>query len=148
MEWYKQLAFQQESNDRRLMFYPEKRELFGTTGGYSMILHTERLDLRKLTAEDRADLNEILQDQDVMYAYEHAFSDDEVTDWLNRQLGRYQSDGFGLWAVVLRETGEMIGQAGLTIQAVSYTHLGADDCLHTACRAEHVPSHGFGGADL
>ena len=85
MEWYKQLAFQQESNDRRLMFYPEKRELFGTTGGYSMILHTERLDLRKLTAEDRADLNEILQDQDVMYAYEHAFSDDEVTDWLNRR---------------------------------------------------------------
>ncbi len=81
-----------------------------------MILHTERLDLRELTADDRNDLNEILQDRDVMYAYEHAFSDDEVTDWLNRQLGRYQTDGFGLWAVILRDTGEMIGQAGLTMQ--------------------------------
>ena len=51
-----------------------------------------------------------------MYAYEHAFSDDEVRDWLDRQLARYEADGFGLWALVRREDGAVIGQAGLTMQ--------------------------------
>mgnify|MGYP003254218861 FL=1 len=32
------------------------------------------------------------------------------------QLNRYENDGFGLWAVVLEETGEVIGQCGLTMQ--------------------------------
>ena len=80
------------------------------------ILETERLYLRELTQDDFADLCEILQDEKTMYAYEHAFSDEEAQDWLNRQLGRYQEDGFGLWAVVLKETGEFLGQAGLTMQ--------------------------------
>lgn len=82
------------------------------------MIQTERLLLREMTAEDRKDLNEILQDTEVMYAYEHPFSDEEVTEWFDRQLRRYEEyeHKFGLWAVVLRETGEMIGQTGLTLQ--------------------------------
>lgn len=83
-----------------------------------MILQTKRLYLRKLTAADYADLCKILQDPQVMYAYEHAFSDQEVTDWLNKQQLRYQTDGFGLWAMLLKETDIMIGQAGLTLQDI------------------------------
>lgn len=51
-----------------------------------------------------------------MYAYEHAFSNDEIQNWLNNQLHRYREDGFGLWAVVLKQAGEMIGQCGITWQ--------------------------------
>lgn len=51
-----------------------------------------------------------------MYAYEGAFSDREVQEWLDRQISRYQMWGFGLWAVILRETEELIGQCGLTMQ--------------------------------
>lgn len=51
-----------------------------------------------------------------MYAYEGAFSDSEAQVWLDRQLERYRQLGFGLWAVILKQTGEMIGQCGLTIQ--------------------------------
>lgn len=51
-----------------------------------------------------------------MYAYEHAFSDDEAHAWLDRQFQRYKEDGFGLWAVILKRTGEFLGQAGLTWQ--------------------------------
>ena len=51
-----------------------------------------------------------------MYAYEGAFSDDEVREWLDRQIARYQKWGFGLWAVILKDTNEMIGQCGLTMQ--------------------------------
>ena len=81
-----------------------------------MILETERLYLRKLETSDFADLCEILQNKNVMYAYEHAFSDEEVHIWLNRQKQRYHDDGFGLWAVILKSSGKLIGQAGITFQ--------------------------------
>ena len=81
-----------------------------------MILETERLVLRELTPADFPALCRILQDEETMYAYEGAFSDDEAREWLERQLERYRRWGFGLWAVDLKETGEMIGQCGLTIQ--------------------------------
>lgn len=80
------------------------------------ILETERLRLRRMTQDDFPALCRILQDPDVMYAYEHAFSDEEVQEWLDRQLARYAQYGFGLWAVELKETGAMIGQCGLTLQ--------------------------------
>ena len=51
-----------------------------------------------------------------MYAYEGVFSESEVQEWLDKQLQRYKSHGFGLWAVILKENGEMIGQCGLTMQ--------------------------------
>lgn len=81
-----------------------------------MILETERLYLREMRQSDYKALCMMLQDEDVMYAYEHAFDDAEAKEWLDRQLNRYREDGFGLWAVVLKETDEMIGQCGLTIQ--------------------------------
>ncbi len=81
-----------------------------------MILETERLYLREMNQLDWASLRKILQDKDVMYAYEGPFSNDEVQEWLDRQISRYQKWGFGLWAVILKETDEMIGQCGLTIQ--------------------------------
>ena len=81
-----------------------------------MILETERLYLREMKQSDFDSLCKILQDEDTMYAYEGAFSDDEVQEWLNRQIFRYKKWNFGLWAVILNETDEMIGQCGLTMQ--------------------------------
>lgn len=81
-----------------------------------MILQTKRLFLRELQQTDLPDLAEILQDPKVVYAYEHTFTDGDVFAWLDRQRNRYAQWGFGLWAVLLKESGEMIGQAGLTMQ--------------------------------
>ncbi|GHV29004.1 acetyltransferase [Synergistales bacterium] len=66
--------------------------------------------------DDLPALSKILQDAETMAAYEHPFSDEETQAWLDKQFTRYQTDGFGLWAVILKETGEMIGQCGLTVQ--------------------------------
>ena len=82
-----------------------------------MLLETERLSLREMTQADYPSLCRILQDEQVMYAYEGAFSDAEVQEWLDRQISRYQERQFGLWAVILKETGELIGQCGLTMQS-------------------------------
>ena len=84
--------------------------------GKNMILETERLYLRKMKQSDYDSLCKILQDEDTMYAYEGAFSDIEVQEWLDRQISRYQKWNFGLWAVILKETDTMIGQCGLTMQ--------------------------------
>ncbi len=81
------------------------------------IIETARLLLREMTRGDYPALCKILQDDDAMYAYEGAFSDAEAQAWLDKQLGSYEALGFGLWAVVLKATGEMIGQCGLTMQA-------------------------------
>ena len=81
-----------------------------------IILETERLVLREMEQGDFADLAEILQDPEVMYAYEHDFTDADVQAWLDRQRRRYARNGFGLWAVILKETDQMVGQAGLTMQ--------------------------------
>ena len=83
-----------------------------------MLIETKRLILREMEESDYEDLAKMLQDDDVMYAYEGAFSDEEARNWLNRQLRRYEEDGFGLWAVILKENGELIGQCGLTIQDI------------------------------
>lgn len=81
-----------------------------------MILETDRLYLREMNQLDYNSLCKILQDEDTMYAYEGAFSDEEAQEWLDRQIARYQKWNFGLWAVILKETDEMIGQCGLTMQ--------------------------------
>ena len=81
-----------------------------------MILETERLALREMQPSDFDALCRIMQDEQTMTAYEGAFSDAEVQAWLDRQLERYRTWGFGLWAVILKETGAMIGQCGLTMQ--------------------------------
>lgn len=81
-----------------------------------MILETERLYLREMEQSDFEALCKILKDEETMYAYEGAFNNKEVQEWLDRQFFRYRKYGFGLWAVVLKETGDMIGQCGLTMQ--------------------------------
>ena len=81
-----------------------------------MILETERLFLRELEQKDMRALCRMLQDPEVMYAYEHAFSNVEAKAWLDCQLERYARDGFGLWAVVEKESGELVVQCGLTWQ--------------------------------
>lgn len=81
-----------------------------------MIFQTERMYLREMSQTDFDSLCKILQDKDTMYAYEGAFNDNEVQEWLDRQISRYQKWNFGLWAVILKENDEMIGQCGLTMQ--------------------------------
>ncbi len=85
------------------------------------IIETERLILREMNQADYPSLAAILQDEKTMYAYEGAFSDRETQMWLDRNVHRYAQEGFGLWAVIEKETGLMIGQSGLTWQTINET---------------------------
>lgn len=79
----------------------------------NIICQTARLILRQLVEEDFPACAAILQDIRVMYAWEHAFSDDEVQEWIAENRRRYLRDGYSYWAVIERERGRQIGLCGL-----------------------------------
>ena len=83
---------------------------------FKIIAETERLLIRELVDEDLPGLCRVLQDTEVTYAYERVFPEKEVRSWLKRQFQCYAMEGFGMWAVVLKETGERIGHAGISMQ--------------------------------
>ena len=83
-----------------------------------IIIETPRLILREMTRDDYKALSVILQDGQTMYAYNGAFNDEETRNWLDWTLTNYKEHGFGLWAVVLKSSGEMIGDCGITWQDV------------------------------
>ena len=83
-----------------------------------MVLETKRLYLRELTEADFDALYRVLADSDIMQHYPYTFDEARVRGWIQKNIERYSIFGFGLWAVCLRETGEMIGDCGLTIQLI------------------------------
>lgn len=84
-----------------------------------MIVESERLILRAITELDYDALYAVLADSDIMQHYPYSFDEARVRGWISRNRERYEIFGFGLWAVVLKETGEMIGDCGLTMQMIN-----------------------------
>ena len=83
-----------------------------------MVIKTENLLLREFTHEDFPALFEIFSDPETMRHYPKPFDENRTKDWIEWNLQNYEEYGFGLWAVVLRETDEFIGDCGLTIQNI------------------------------
>ena len=65
----------------------------------------------------------VLSDAEIMQHYPYSSDEERVRSWIERNMKRYTDDGFGLWAVCLKDTGEMIGDCGLTLQNIDGTML-------------------------
>ena len=83
-----------------------------------MRIDSERLFLREMTMDDFDALYKVLADKEIMQHYPYSFDEERVRAWIQRNMDRYKEFGFGLWAVCLKETGEMIGDCGLTLQNI------------------------------
>ena len=83
-----------------------------------MKIETERLLLREYTLHDFDALYEIMSDTETMQHYPKPFDKERVRGWIEWNLQNYKEYGFGLWAVVLKESGEFIGDCGITIQNI------------------------------
>jgi RimJ/RimL family protein N-acetyltransferase len=77
------------------------------------IIETERLALREMTIDDLQAMRDIVCDEQTMYAWNGAWSDAENLEGLQKQIRAYREDGFGRWAVELKETKSVIGICGL-----------------------------------
>ncbi len=79
------------------------------------ILSTDRLLIREITVEDVPRLYELYADEEITKYMEPLFltqqREEEYTkDYINHVYHFY---GYGMWLIVLRESGEVIGRAGL-----------------------------------
>jgi [ribosomal protein S5]-alanine N-acetyltransferase len=83
-----------------------------------MVLETERLILREMTIHDVDDLLEVLSDPEAMQFYPQPFDCQMTQTWIERNIQRYAQHGFGLWAIILKENGKLIGDCGLVVQEV------------------------------
>jgi len=79
----------------------------------SAMLESERLIFRKVTVDDFDDLAIMLRDPEVMAAWEHTFSDEQIQKWIDGQIARYQKEIVGYFAAICKDTGEFVGQMGL-----------------------------------
>ena len=69
----------------------------------SPVIETERLFLREMNMNDYDALYQVLADSEIMRHYPYAFDESRVRNWIDRNMNRYRENGFGLWAVCLKE---------------------------------------------
>ncbi|MGI8520640.1 MAG: GNAT family N-acetyltransferase [Actinomycetota bacterium] len=79
---------------------------------------TERLRFRRHDMDDAPFIHSLLSDPEHMRYYPRTYSLEEARGWIDWQLNLYRDHGFGLWVLELKETDELVGQCGLTIQDV------------------------------
>lgn len=84
-----------------------------------MRIETECLLLREMSEHDLSALYSVLANSNIMQHYPYLFDEARVREWIARNIERYQTLGFGLWALCLKDTGEMIGDCGLTMQMIN-----------------------------
>ena len=82
------------------------------------ICETERCFVRETTQEDVDSFYRIYRDKSITAYMEDLFEDKEkerqyIRDYIEKVYGFY---GFGMWTVCLKETGEVIGRAGLSMR--------------------------------
>lgn len=84
----------------------------------SDILETERLRVRESTVADVDDFYRIYAEPSITYYMENLFEDPDMErsymkNYIRRIYGFY---GYGMWTVILKETGQVIGRAGLSVR--------------------------------
>ncbi len=79
-------------------------------------LTTDRLVLRPFVPEDLDELAPIHAEESFWwYPLRAAMTKEETSRFLERTVARYESDGYGIEALIDRATGAMIGWAGLAV---------------------------------
>ena len=91
-------------------------------------LETERLILRPMFATDINGLFLIFTDPKVMASFGvELFSLEQMQRWLDRNLDHQRQYGYGLFSVLLKESGELIGDCGLEqMEEMGAAELGYD----------------------
>jgi RimJ/RimL family protein N-acetyltransferase len=84
----------------------------------ALVLKTARLRLRRFRNEDANAVFAIIGDRIAMRFYPKMFGREDAEQWITRNQRRYREDGYGLFAVMLRESEEVIGDCGIIKQNV------------------------------
>lgn len=82
------------------------------------ILETERLYVRESTVKDVDDFYRIYKEPSITYYMENLFEEPDMErmymkNYIRRVYGFYE---YGMWTVILKKTGHIIGRAGLSVR--------------------------------
>lgn len=83
-----------------------------------ILFETPRLALRPLTLDDTDALLAVLGDPVAMVHYPAPYTREMTVGWIEWSLRNYAKYGFGLWAVIGKEDGRLIGDCGITVQQI------------------------------
>jgi RimJ/RimL family protein N-acetyltransferase len=84
----------------------------------SSLVETPRLEMRRMTYDEVPALLAVFSDPEVMRYYPDPFDCRQMQGWVDWNQRSYADCGYGLWALILRATGELIGDCGLVNQQV------------------------------
>ncbi len=94
------------------------------------MIATPRLLLRPMRAEDAAELLYIFGDTKVMASFGSApFDHTQMDQWVQRNLAHQARHGYGLFSVILKTSGLLVGDCGLEhmeVDGVQAAELGYD----------------------
>ena len=85
---------------------------------FNIIFKSDNLYFREITRSDFDSLAKILKDEEIMYACEHGFSDDDVEDWIDKNIMRYSRDGFSYYIAVEKKSDNIVGMIGPLIEEI------------------------------
>lgn len=121
---YRRLTFttkmgKEEKGILNLMINPHKDIKFEfshpETLIYDTVFETDRLRFRKIVQADFESLKKIIGDPE----NEKEPADDKMVQrWIDWCLSSYKKDNFGMWATLLKESNEMIGISGISMQFI------------------------------
>ncbi|MCI8936046.1 MAG: GNAT family N-acetyltransferase [Lachnospiraceae bacterium] len=129
--WYVVILYHEKNRDKAfpavrygvedlfLLEYRSYEEAFKRLAGLPWnILETDRLKVRESTVEDVKDFYRIYSDPSITYYMENLYQKREEEEaymkaYIDQIYGFY---GYGLWTVQLKDTGEVIGRAGLSVR--------------------------------
>ncbi|MDE7405034.1 MAG: GNAT family N-acetyltransferase [Lachnospiraceae bacterium] len=129
--WYVVILYHEKNRDKTfpqvrygvedlfLLEYRSYEEAFKRLAGLPWdILETDRLKVRESTLEDVDAFYRIYSEPSITYYMEDLYPKREEEEaymqaYIDQIYGFY---GYGLWTILLKETGEVIGRAGLSVR--------------------------------
>ena len=83
------------------------------------MLETQRLVIENMTVDDFESLKNILTDPVTMQFWPTPFSNEQVMNWINKNLANYIEYGFGRWLVKLKNSNVIIGDCGFFVSEIN-----------------------------
>ncbi|MCG8526242.1 MAG: GNAT family N-acetyltransferase [Opitutales bacterium] len=83
-----------------------------------MMIETDRLFLRPFQESDFEDLKSVWGNRETMSFYPEPYSDERIREGISKQINTFEKHGYGLFAVLDKNTGAFLGDCGITIQDI------------------------------
>ncbi len=83
------------------------------------MFETQRLVIENMTVDDFEPLKHILTDPVTMQFWPAPFSNEQVMNWINKNVTNYTEYGFGRWLIKLKTNNVIIGDCGFLVSDIN-----------------------------